>query len=200
MSDPANGSAGDLKRWQRRIFWSVWITYFAYYLVPLQHADGEDDVVRDVLVGRRDSSACVFTSLTAMYAFGQFVNGQLADRFGSRRIASLGVFGSVVMNLAVFVLLLVAPPGVGRSQASCSWLLVVFWGVNGFFQAMGWSPMVRVMAHWYPTSRRGKVMGMMGTCYQFGERLHVAVGLLPGRLLRAGSWAATGGACSSCRR
>jgi len=28
--------------------------------------------------------------------------------------------------------------------------------------------MVRVMAHWFPTSRRGKVMGLMGTCYQFG--------------------------------
>jgi OPA family glycerol-3-phosphate transporter-like MFS transporter len=33
---------------------------------------------------------------------------------------------------------------------------------------MGWSPMVRVMAHWFPASRRGKVMGVMGTCYQFG--------------------------------
>ena len=24
------------------------------------------------------------------------------------------------------------------------------------------------MAHWFPTSNRGKVMGLMGTCYQFG--------------------------------
>jgi OPA family glycerol-3-phosphate transporter-like MFS transporter len=28
--------------------------------------------------------------------------------------------------------------------------------------------MVRVMAYWYPLSRRGKVMGLMGTCYQVG--------------------------------
>ena len=28
--------------------------------------------------------------------------------------------------------------------------------------------MVRVMAHWYPVSTRGKVMGLMGTCYQLG--------------------------------
>jgi sugar phosphate permease len=47
-------------------------------------------------------------------------------------------------------------------------LITLFWGANGFFQAMGWTPMVRAMAHWFPTSRRGKVMGLMGTCYQFG--------------------------------
>jgi len=32
VNDSQSGSAGDLKQWQRRVFWSVWITYFAYYL------------------------------------------------------------------------------------------------------------------------------------------------------------------------
>jgi sugar phosphate permease len=109
----------------------------------------------------------VLTSLLLMYALGQFVNGQLADRFGTRVIASLGVLGSVVMNLVVFVLMLVATP----QTMNPDWVLVllaVFWGINGFLQAMGWSPMVKAMAHWYPVSQRGKIMGLMGTCYQFG--------------------------------
>ena len=167
MSDRASGSAGDLKQWERRVFWTVWITYFAYYLCRYNMP-----VAKRVLCETYSWSATefgwVFSALTAMYAVGQFVNGQFADRFGSRAIASLGVLVSVVMNLAVFVLLLVAPPGAADPRVVL-WMLIIFWGVNGFFQSMGWPSMVRVMAHWVPTERRGKVMGAMGTSYQCGN-------------------------------
>ena len=166
MSDPATGSANDLRRWQRRIFWSVWITYFAYYLCRYNMPMAKTRLC-DTFSWSNEDIGIVFTALLAMYAVGQFVNGQLADRFGTRTIASLGVVGSVVMNLAVFAVVLTVSP---RSVDSKRLLLLIsiFWGANGFFQAMGWSPMVRVMAHWFPAERRGKVMGLMGTCYQFG--------------------------------
>jgi len=67
----------------------------------------------------------------------------------------------------VFVVVLTA----GRAELDSHSVLVlvaVFWGANGFFQAMGWSPMVRAMTHWFPLAGRGRVMGVMGTCYQFG--------------------------------
>ena len=170
MSDLTSGSANDFRRWQYRIFGTVWITYFAYYLCRFNLA-----IVKGSMAGEQEGYGWseldvgwVFTSLALPYAFGQLVNGQLADRFGSRRIASLGVLGSVVMNLAVFVLVMAAPPGFDR-PGLVFWLFISFWGVNGFFQAMGWSSMVRVMAHWFPTRVRGKVMGAMGTCYLFGN-------------------------------
>jgi OPA family glycerol-3-phosphate transporter-like MFS transporter len=79
----------------------------------------------------------------------------------------MGVCGSVVMNLAVFILTLgVAPISAdSRTILPC---MALFWGANGFFQAMGWPPMVRMMAHWYKAEHRGNVMGLLGTCYQFG--------------------------------
>ncbi|MHB8897636.1 MAG: MFS transporter [Thermoguttaceae bacterium] len=166
MGDHANGSASDLARWQRRIFWSVWVTYFAYYLCRLNMPVAKTRLC-DTYGWDAERFGIVLSALTLMYAVGQFVNGQLADRYGSRAIASLGVLGSVIMNLAVFALLLAAGPGTADSRRVLI-LLAAFWGLNGFFQAMGWSPMVKVMAHWYPVERRGRIMGLLGTCYQFG--------------------------------
>ncbi len=109
MGDRAHGSGGDLKQWQRRIFWSIWVTYFAYYLCRYNMPVAKTTLCQ-TYSWDAEQFGIILSALTLMYALGQFVNGQLADRFGSRLIASLGVLGSVVMNLAVFVLLLVATP------------------------------------------------------------------------------------------
>jgi len=161
-----NSSAQDLKHWQVRIFSTVWITYFAFYLCRynMPMVTGE---MGSAFSWDKSQLGIVFSSLTLMYAIGQFVNGQLADRFGSRLIASLGVLGSVSMNMAVFVATLLLSPKTTNPRTILL-LVAIFWGANGFFQAMGWTPMVRIMAHWFSSKNRGQVMGFMGTCYQFG--------------------------------
>jgi len=167
MSERSSGPGSDSRSWQGKIFWTVWITYFAYYLCRYNMPVAKT-TLREMYSWSSTDFGWVFSALTATYAVGQFVNGQLADRFGSRAIASLGILVSVVMNLVVFVLLLVAPPGAADPEIVLR-LLIAFWAVNGFFQSMGWPSMVRVMAHWVPTERRGRVMGAMGTCYLFGN-------------------------------
>ncbi len=194
IHDKREGSsrnAADLKRWQARIFSSVWITYFAYYLcrynMPIANSRLSETFSWD-----KAQFGIILTSLTLMYAVGQFVNGQLADRFGTRVIASLGVLGSVIMNLAVFGVLLVAP-ATRMTSGQALVLISVFWGMNGFLQAMGWSPMVRVMTHWFPTRSRGRVMGWLGTCYQFGGAFSWFLALfLVGQFVQAwgGDWRA----------
>lgn len=155
-----------MRRWQLRTFGAVYVTYFAYYLCRYNMPIVKTDFSKAFHWSAADFGK-VLTSLTIFYAVGQFVNGQLGDRYGTRRIASLGALGSVVMNVCVFALTMMAKPADGDHSLILT-LLVVFWGANGFFQAMGWSPMVRLMAHWFPTQGRGKVMGLLGTCYQLG--------------------------------
>jgi MFS transporter, OPA family, glycerol-3-phosphate transporter len=156
----------NMKNWQVRILTSVWITYFSYYLcrynMPMAKSQLCNTFSWDI-----PQMGIVFTSLTVMYAIGQFVNGQLADRFGSRIIASIGIFGSVLMNLAVFLVIKLSPP----EMADPDFVLLqitLFWGANGFFQSMGWSPMVRIVTHWFPVETRGKTTGILGTSYQIG--------------------------------
>jgi sugar phosphate permease len=157
-------SAPQLSQWQVRIFGTAWVTYFAFYLCRLNMTVAKTPFSKTFGYSAAEFGK-VFSALTLCYAVGQFVNGQLADRFGSRVVSFIGVIGSVTMNVAVYFLALTALPS--ERDSVLDWLLI-FWGANGFFQSMGWSPMVRVMAHWFPLARRGRVMGLFGTCYQFG--------------------------------
>ena len=166
MNTASHNPAHDLKHWQRRVFASAWIAYFSYYLCRFNLPMAKTRLC-ETFAWDASAIGIVFSALTLMYAVGQFVNGQLADRFGARKIASLGVLGSVTMNLAVFALVLLAGPRtIGPKTVLV--LVTILWGANGFFQAMGWSPIVRLMAYWFPSARRGAVMGLLGTCYQLG--------------------------------
>ncbi len=148
------------------MFASAWVTYFAYYLCRFNMPMAKTRMT-EAFSWDAAAIGTVFSALTLMYAVGQFVNGHLADRYGARKIASLGVLGSVAANLAVFAVTLAAAPGTLSPRAALV-LIGILWGANGFFQAMGWSPMIRLMAHWFPEARRGKVTGVLGTSYQLG--------------------------------
>ena len=165
MAIGAEGDAG-LARWQNRIFGTVWITYFAYYFCRLNMPVAKTHLCAEFAWSAADFGK-ILSALTLMYAVGQFVNGQLGDRFGTRRISSVGAIGSALMNALVFLAVLWSPESAFLKRNLLG-VLVVFWGANGFFQAMGWSPMVRVMAYWFPVQGRGKLMGLLGTSYQLG--------------------------------
>lgn len=166
MSESTNANANDMKRWRVRVFSTVWITYFMYYFCRYNMPVAKSSLTENFGWSATDIGG-IFTALFIAYAVGQFVNGQLGDRFGARLVSTIGVAGSVLMNLMVFLCVMVAPSSAFIEKHLLT-LLIVFWGINGFFQAMGWSPMVKVMAHWFPIEGRGKTMGFLGTCYMLG--------------------------------
>lgn len=80
------------------------------------------------------------------YAIGQAINGQLADRFGGRKLMSLGGILSFGMNVLV-------------SFAGGLIGVIVPWAGNGFVQSMGWAPGSRILSNWWDKQYRGRVYG-----------------------------------------
>jgi len=101
----------------------------------------------------------VLTALFAAYAFGQFINGQMGDKFGARKMVTIGLLFSAFLNV-IF----------GFTQGFLTSMIVI-WGLNGFFQAMGWGPIVKTIACWFPPKKRDVVSGILGTSYILGSSL-----------------------------
>lgn len=88
----------------------------------------------------------ISASMLWAYAIGQAINGNLADKFGGRKIMTSGAVLSVAANWVV-------------SFSSGFVSLLVPWSVNGYFQALGFAPGSRVISNWWGISERGKAYG-----------------------------------------
>jgi MFS transporter, OPA family, glycerol-3-phosphate transporter len=95
----------------------------------------------------KQSLGWVSAALLWSYALGQLINGNLGDKFGGRRVATAGALLSFLMNWATSF-----TTGV-ESLGFC-------WGINGYFQAMGWAPLSRLLSNWWAQHERGKVFGL----------------------------------------
>jgi sugar phosphate permease len=143
------------KSWQVRTFITIWFTYGSFYLCRANMSFAIPGIAAEFGFSKT-MLGLLGTSLFIMYSLGQFVNGQLGDKFGARKLVFTGMIVSAVLNI-VF------------SFSTAFTFMLIVWGLNGYFQAMGWSPQVKTMANWFTVAQRGKWMGLMGSCYQIGN-------------------------------
>jgi OPA family glycerol-3-phosphate transporter-like MFS transporter len=113
-------------------------------------------------------------AVTAMsYGLSKFVMGVLSDRSDPRKFMATGLLLSAVCNVAF-----------GMSSDYHSHLAL--WGVNGFFQGMGWPPCGRTMGHWYSESERGLTFSIWNTSHNVGGAI---AGVMAGWSVEAfGGW------------
>ena len=90
------------------------------------------------------------------YGIGQFINGRLSEIVGPAKF----VVASVVLSVAANILL-----GFQDSLA----VMAVIWGLNGYFQSMGWTPGVAILTRWWPGSTRGFATGFAHAFSGFGQ-------------------------------
>ena len=186
----------EFTRPQWRTLVVLWVTYGSFYLCRVNVGPVRTEIEKDLAIGAVEMGV-VLGSLKIGYAIGELVNGQLAERFGPKRVLIFGMVGSLFANvLFAFAASLVAFPGMaallppvaqwlthftpaGSSVAPIAALLAFLAFLNGYFQAAGWPPTVKVMSNWFTAHQRGRMMGVLGTSYQLGSALTISgAGLL----------------------
>ncbi len=143
------------KYWRKRIFLTTWITYGTFYLCRVNLSIAVPGIMGEFGYSKTAMGA-IMTALLIAYAAGQFINGQMGDKFGARRLITLGIIASALLNIAFGF-----SPGIT--------VMIAIWALNGYFQSMGWAPTVKTIANWFPPNMRGKMGGLLGSSYQIGN-------------------------------
>ncbi len=135
----------------------LFVGYAGYYLgrvtVPVALP-----AIGDAFDYSNTQTGLILSVYFAAYAASKLLNGFLGDRVGGKAMFFVGVFGSALMN-AVF--------GFGQELL----FFVVIWGINAYFQTMGWLAIMPILARWYPSRESGRVTGFMSISYQLGDFL-----------------------------
>ena len=156
----------EMRAWRYRVFASTWLCYAGYYFCrkPFYNA-------KSALIEAHGWSSQLLGNVGAIYlityAVGQFLAGQAGNRFGPRKVLLVGMLVTIAVNV-VF--------GITDSAAT----FAVFMGLNGLFQATGWSSCVATVGRWFGRHERAAVMGPWATNFQIGS---IAAGFFSSWLL-----------------
>jgi MFS transporter, OPA family, glycerol-3-phosphate transporter len=130
----------------------LWLTYGSFYFcrnnlgVALPGLGAE-------LGYNKAQLGTVLMALKLAYGAGQFINGQLAEWVSPRKLLAVGLLTSAVLNVLF-------------GWATALYWLTFIWACNGYVQALGWTPTMRVAANWFSLRQRGRAIGIIGTGYQ----------------------------------
>ncbi len=89
------------------------------------------------------------------YGIGQLINGRLSEIVGPFKFLIFAIVFSVASNILL-------------GFQSSIWIMAILWGINGYFQSMGWTPGIATLTKWWPGSTRGFATGFAHAFSGFG--------------------------------
>ncbi len=143
----------DLPRAYHLFKWRVLLAFAVFYLFaylgrfslyPL------GPLVKDGLGLTNVDIAIIWAMLFWGFALGDVVHGRLAEAFGLRLWVMLGAVLTAVFNCVT-------------SFAVSPLTMAIPLGLAGFVNAACWAPAMSMISQWWPRSRRGIALGIVGT-------------------------------------
>ena len=153
MTSVGTVSYADLPRAYHVFKWRVLLAFAAFYLFaylgrfslyPLA------PLVKEGLALSNVEIAIVWAMLFWGFALGDVVHGRMAEAFGLRLWVMLGAVLTAVFNWIT-------------SFATSSIGMAIPLGLAGFANAACWAPAMSMISQWWPRSRRGVALGIVGT-------------------------------------
>lgn len=176
-------------QWRMRIFLSMFFGYIIFYtcrknisvaLPAIQNALGYNEIELGLLG----------SSLYFSYAIGKFVNGIISDNTNAKKILPTALFISALVNIlfvgsAHFVIHHKISLGGIPLVSILLWILAFFWGVNGWFQSMGFPPIAKNLSYWFCNKERGVKWSLWSSSHEIGTYISV---ILSGYLISHYGW------------
>lgn len=146
------------ERWRIQIFAITWIAYAGFYFTRQTFSVAKLGILEDPVLSTtltKSTLANLDAVYLAAYAAGQFVWGQVSDRFGPRVV----VLGGLAISAVATVFMGLLPALV---------FLLPLMIVQGLAQSTGWSGTLSNMAQFFSIGERGRILGVWSTNYAFG--------------------------------
>ena len=157
---------------QKKILWACILLYTVAFFNRLNLSAVLSSIM-DALVITTAQAGMLQSAFAIVYAAGQLVNGILADRFNPVKYMTVGMLGTALVNLLM-----------GTAQTYP--LLLVLCLLNGAFQSMLWTPIVRLLAMYFHTQHhRAKANVLVNVPLVAG---HFGAWALSGYLSSALNW------------
>lgn len=132
---------------QLRVIAACFLAYLCAYIGRLNMSATLGRVIEAMRVDET-LGGTLQTVFAIVYAAGQFIFGALVDRVRPRILLSVGLLGSALCNLAF-------------SFSGAFGLMIAMWALNGLFQSMLWTPIVRTIAESFEGKKRMKASFVM---------------------------------------
>lgn len=161
---PASKESERFRRAQWRMLGAAMFCYLFYY-TGRQNFGFASKALSDELGLTATQVGWIGSAVLICYGIGQAINGNLGDRFGARRLMTLGALLSVCFNW-------------WTSFATSFWALIIPWGINGYVQALGWAPGSRLLSNWWARHERGRAFGFYVFAAGFSSIFTFAVSLI----------------------
>lgn len=160
-------------RRQRSLNWlTLGFTYAAMYM-GRYNLSFANKALSDTYGWDKTDVGMIISAALTIYGVSALFNGPIADKIGGRKAMIIGVFGSVIFNLAFGFGAYIGFLGRGTL------LLVYFaaaWSLNSYFQSFSALSLIKVNSGWFHIRERGVFSAIFGSMIQSGRALIFVIG------------------------
>lgn len=157
---PANQVDAAYKKHRNNNFIAIYIGYACYYLLRNNFSIAMPYLIQ--LGYTKAQLGWVLSAMPAAYGISKFFMGNMSDRSNPRYFIVAGLLVAIATNFSIGLI-----PAIAASLTAMYALTFL----NGWAQGMGAPPCYRTVAHWFPISKRGTVMGVWNTSHNIGASL-----------------------------